>query len=317
MVNLDKEYNVGDSQTAVVGPLPERLIHEFEQLGFSPYESRILLALLRMGSGNTAQLARLSGVPRTSTYQILEELNRKGIAQQLPVDGPAVWALPSREDVFDRIDAAEEERLREHRERTVRLRELVAETLPDESTGAGPYVHIIQGARQVSHIYDRLLREATTELLVFNRPPYSRGESQVNPTVVHAVNADVRTRVLYEEGQWNAPDSSEFREAMTTYHDAGVDARLTERLPLKLAVVDRKVALLAMADPVVPEIGFPTTLLVEHPGFAGLQADAFEQLWASAKPIEGPDAAARADGLAVVAADGLSAVPRSGRTRRP
>lgn len=285
---------MGQSQQAAAGPLPERLIHEFEQLGFSPYESRILLALLQLGSGNTAQLARLSGVPRTSTYQILEELNRKGFAQQVPVEGPAVWALPSRDDVFDRMNAVQEERLREHRERTTRLRELVAETLPDESTGAGPYVHIIQGARQVSHIYDRLLGRAERELLVFNRPPYSRGATQVNPTVLGAVNAQVKVRVLYEESQWNAPESAEFREAMTVYHQAGVEARLVDGLPLKLAVVDRSVALLAMADPVVPDIGFPTTLLVEHPGFAALQADAFEQRWATAAPVKAPKAAPKA-----------------------
>jgi sugar-specific transcriptional regulator TrmB len=276
---------MGDSHAAAAAPLPERLIHEFEELGLSPYEARILLALMQLGSGNTAQLARLSGVPRTSTYQILEELNRKGLAQRQAVDGPAVWASPGREDVFDRLDANEEQRLREHRERTARLRELVAQALPPESTGAGPYVHIIQGARQVSHIYDRLLRQSENELLVFNRPPYSYPANHVNPEVLKAVGRGVTTRVLYEGEQWHHADSLDFRRAMAVYHRAGVQARLTDELPLKLAVVDRKIALLAMTDPVLPEIGFPTTLLVEHPGYAGLQADAFEHRWASGEPV--------------------------------
>lgn len=277
---------MGESHEAITGPLPARLINEFEQLGLSPYEARILLALLRLGSGNTAQLARLSGVPRTSTYQILEELNYKGLAQPLSVDGPAVWACPGRDEVFARMDAAQEERLREHRMRTARLRELVAEILPEESVGAGPYVHIIQGARQVSHMYDRLLGQAEEELLVFNRPPYSNPPDEVNPAILQALAAGLRSRVLYEAGQWNHPDSARFRAAMSAYHDAGVEARLVPALPLKLAVVDRKVALLAMADPLVPDVGFPTTILVEHPGYAALQADAFEHRWASAAPLD-------------------------------
>ena len=77
-----------------------------------------------------------------------------------------------------------------------------------------------------------------------------------------------------------------FRAAIARYHDAGVEGRLVEELPIKLAIADRRTALLAMTDPVLPDIGFPTTLLVEHPGFATLQAEAFERLWETAKPLD-------------------------------
>lgn len=267
------------------GPIPESLLHEFEQLDLSPYESRLLLALLRLGSANSAQLARHSGVPRTSTYQVLEELNRKGLAQRLSVDGPAVWACPGREEVFDRLDAAEEERLRRHRARTAHLREMLAETFPETPEAAVPYVHVIQGAAQVSNIYDRLLNDAAEELLVFNRPPYSLPPDRVNQAVIGAVRRGVKSRALYQADLWSDPDTQGFRAAMEAYHSAGVEGRLVDDLPMKLAISDRRVALLAMTDPVLPEIGFPTTILVEHPGFAALQAEAFERLWVDARPV--------------------------------
>ncbi len=268
------------------GPLPDTLLREFEQLELSPYEARVLLALLRLGSANTAQLARHSGVPRTSTYQVLEELNRKGLAQRLSVEGPAVWASPGREEVFDRLDAAQEERLRQHRARTARLREVLAQTFPEAPDAAAPYVHVVQGASQVSTIYDRLLAEVESELLVFNRPPYSFPAEEVNQAVLDALGRGVAARVLYQGPQWDDPSAHRFRRAQAVYFEAGVRARLVEELPIKLAVADRRVALLAMSDPVLPEVGFPTTLLVEHPGFATLQAEAFERLWASARPLE-------------------------------
>ncbi|MGH9277745.1 MAG: TrmB family transcriptional regulator [Acidimicrobiales bacterium] len=268
------------------GTLPDGLLREFEQLDLSPYEARVLLALLRLGSANTAHLARVSGVPRTSTYQVLEELNRKGLAQRMSVDGPAVWASPGRDEVFHRLDALQEERLRQHRLRAASLREQLAATFPEAPEAAGPYVHVIQGAAQVSSIYDRLLGDATAELLVFNRPPYSYPPDQVSDTVLATVRRGVQTRVLYQGPQWDDPSAEGFREAMATYHRAGVEGRLVDELPIKLAIADRRVALLAMTDPVLPEIGFPTTLLVEHPGFAELQAGAFERLWESARPVE-------------------------------
>lgn len=267
-------------------PMSERLVRELEALDFSPYEARILLALLSLGSGNTAQLSQVSGVPRTSTYQILEELNRKGLAQRLAGDGPAVWGSPGRDAVFDLMDAGEEERLRERRERTARLRDLVDEAIPVDSTGTGPYVHIIQGARHVSRMYERLVSEATHELLIFNRPPYSGGAEEVNPKVLEALQRGLKARVLYQRPQWRVKGADGFRAAMAVYHAAGAEGRLVEELPLKLAIVDRRVALLAMPDPVLAELGFPTTLLVEHPGYAGLQADAFLHRWSDAEPVD-------------------------------
>src|SRR5947209_4410972 len=214
---------MSQSEAALAASVPERLLREFEELDLSPYEARIVLALLRLGAANTAQLARVSGVPRTSTYQILEELNARGLAQRVSVDGPAMYASPGRDEVFRRLDAAQEERLRQHRERTARLRELVAEAFPEEPSPAGPYVHVIQGAGQVSHMYDRMLADARSELLVFNRPPYSHGEAQVNQAVFDALERGVKARVLYEAEQWHAPKSARFREAMAAYHRAGVE----------------------------------------------------------------------------------------------
>lgn len=266
----------------------DSFLSEFEALGLSPYEARVLLALLRLGPANSAQLARQSGVPRTSTYQVVEELNRKGLAQRLAVDGPALWTCPGRDDVFARLDAVEEERLRQHRARSVRLREKLAEALPDGPSLAGPYVHIVQVASQVGESYNRLLAHAEVEFLVFNRPPYSVPPDDVNSAVLECVGRGVETRALYQAEQWRQASAAAFRDVMRTYHQAGVQGALVGELPMKMAIADRKIALLTMTDPVLPEVGFPTSLLVEHPGFASLMADAFNARWRDAQAIEEP-----------------------------
>lgn len=63
---------------------------------------------------------------------------------------------------------------------------------------------------------------------------------------------------------------------MEVYHRAGAEGRVVDELPVKLAVFDKKVALTAMTDPVGTEAGYPTSLLIEHAGFAALHADAFD-----------------------------------------
>lgn len=269
---------------------------ELEELGLSSYEARVLLAVLRLGSANSAELAKVSGVPRTSAYQVLEELGDKRLVERVPGGRAAVWTSPGTDLVFDRLDAAQEARLRDHRARTARLRKALSEPPATAGAVSPPFLHTVQGAAEVRSVYDRLLAGAAAEVLVFNRPPYSTtanvvkttddpaGQDEVNPLVLEALARGVRFRALYQESQWSDPESAEFRRAMDVYHRAGVDARLVDELPTKLAVADRATVLLALPDP-VQQIGFPTNLFIDHAGFAALQADAFEHRWASARPL--------------------------------
>ncbi|HSH60667.1 MAG TPA: helix-turn-helix domain-containing protein [Acidimicrobiales bacterium] len=272
------------AEEQLAGLLPQPLLREFQELGLSPYAARVLLALLRLGSANSADLARVSGVPRTSTYQVLEELNAKRLAARVPGDGPAVWTTPGSAEVLERLDAAEEDRLRQHRARTARLRAELAKTFPEGPTAALPYVNLVHGTAQVKTLYERLLAQAQEEVLVFNRPPYTWSPGQPNPVVLETLARGVRTRVLYQAAQLEDSAGEAFRQEMDAYHDAGVQGRVVEDLPVKLAVFDRRESLLVIPDPVLPEVGFPTTLLVEHAGFASIQAAAFEHVWSQARP---------------------------------
>lgn len=108
----------------------ESIRWELQGLGLRPYAARLLLALLRSGSGTSAQLAKLSGVPRTSVYQVMQAFTEQGLVEAGPTHGPVVWTCPGWEVVVDLLDVAEEERVRQHHERTRRLRHELATVLP-------------------------------------------------------------------------------------------------------------------------------------------------------------------------------------------
>src|SRR3954447_9747489 len=56
-------------------------LHEqLEQMGLSPSEARILVALQRVGTATAPQLARLSGVARTNAYTVIEALVARRLA---------------------------------------------------------------------------------------------------------------------------------------------------------------------------------------------------------------------------------------------
>jgi sugar-specific transcriptional regulator TrmB len=264
------------------------LSSEFEELGLSRSEARVTAALLQLGSAKSAELARAAGIPRTNIYQVIESLRDKGLAVRVPGPGTAVWTSPGRDKVLERLDAsltaAQEERLRQHRLRTQRLREMLADSVPDNPPEPVPYVTLLTCPPQVRDAHERLLNQAATEVLVFNRPPYSAVARSTHVAALESLGRGVAMRVLYQAAQVDDPEADAFRESVDAYRDAGVDGRVVDELPIKVVVVDREATMLAMDDPLLPDGGFPVTMLIEHKGFAAFAAAAFDKLWDVARP---------------------------------
>lgn len=265
--------------------LPDALPRELEELGLSPYEARVLLALLRLGSGSSVQVATLAKVPRSSSYGVLDELQAKGLVERVPGEGPAVWSSPGRDEVLDRLHAIQEERLKQHQARTERVREVLTRTLPEGPAAELPFVKVIHDRAAAARAYSNLVRSTEVELLVFNRPPYASGavDGTPNPAVMEMLARDIPSRVLYQSTEAEAADAR-WHQEIDAYHGAGVQGRVVDHLPLKLAISDRRIALLTLEQTTLSQIGYPTLMHVEHPGFAELQADAFEYVWSTARP---------------------------------
>lgn len=266
-------------------PVPEPLLHGFQELGLSPYEARVLVALLRQGSANSVELARLSGVPRTAVYPVLQGLGERGLAERVSGPGPAVWASRGRDQVISRLKAAAEDRLRLHRQRADDLRDLLERSFPEAPPEVPlPFVHVLTGASQLKGTHEQMLGAVQTEVMMFTRPTSTWAFVNPSQDILDMLAGGVQMRVLYEAQQWDSPGSEAFRTEMTVYHDAGMQARLVDELPVQLVVVDRSVALVHMPHPDSVD-GYPSTIHVRHRGFAEMAALAFEQFWAGARPL--------------------------------
>jgi hypothetical protein len=136
--------------------------------------------------------------------------------------------------------------------------------------------------------------------LAVPRPPYTYRPGKPNPAVMQMLARGVVARVLYQAGEVAAFEAEAFRAETEAYHRAGVQARVVEELPMKLVVVDAKVAMMTMTHPLRDDAAFPATLLIEHPGHARFAAAAFEQYWAEGQPYARLTSIAGVDGGADV-----------------
>lgn len=262
--------------------LPEELVREFGELGLTPYEARILLALLRLGTASTLQLARTSQVPRSNVYTQLELLRTKGLAERIASNGPATWTTLPRDEVLAQLDALQAERLQRHRERSKRVEGLLEQAFASGQDRTLPFMRVIHDRAQALRSYEQMLDSARSEVLIFNRPPYSAHDRGPIPAVIAMLRRGVPTRALYQAAEVDHTEAEAWHTEMAAYQSAGVEGRVAPALPGKLVIVDRRYSLLSLDDPNVPNIGFPTVLYIDHPQYAEMQTAAFEHYWTNA-----------------------------------
>lgn len=278
---LGEKDAVASPQDAHAPAVPT-LRRDLEELGLSPYEARVLVALLQLGQAGTSEVTRVADVPRTSTYQVLEALHSKGLAVRLPGGGRATWTTPGSDQVLDRLDMAQEEHLKRYRARTSELRSALAELTAKRAPATLPYAQLLHSAGELWRTYIRLLGAARSELLMFTRSPFVAAGT-VNPAVLEALERGVQMRVIY----WRADLESAsplWLEELEAYHAAGVDGRVVDDLPIKLMAFDRRACLVGMPNTGESAAAYPTFLLIDHPGYTRIQAAAFEKLWDDAAP---------------------------------
>lgn len=129
---------------------------------------------------------------------------------------------------------------------------------------------------EVARWYARLQHQARREILTFDRPPYvSLGGEPLQATTIAR---GVSWRVVYAADAFERPGAWEETARMA---DEGEQARVAPYLPIKLVIVDRTVALLALRlDTTSVE-----TMVTESPPLIELLVETFETYWERALPI--------------------------------
>lgn len=182
--------------------------------------------------------------------------------------------------------------LRALTDRTAAQLDRVRSTIPDlaslfertaDVAGSGAGVQVIDDPALIGAWYTRMQHEVTAEFLAFDRPPYVLADE--NPVEPLALARGVQWRAVYAAEVLDLPGAwAELRFAAA----AGERARIARTLPTKLAIADRRTALVSSdLDP-----HRPTAVAVEGGPLVDLLCAAFEAVWADAVEIPASDSLA-------------------------
>jgi sugar-specific transcriptional regulator TrmB len=123
-------------------------------IGFTEYEAKVYLALLRESPATGYQISKVSGVPRSMVYETLSRLHNQGVVLET-VEGRATLYRPLRPDVL--LDHYKADHLR-------LLSGLRSDMLALYEAPAEEHTWTITGQDSVYAYASQMIREATQEL---------------------------------------------------------------------------------------------------------------------------------------------------------
>src|SRR5947209_1554354 len=262
----------------------QRFWRRLQQLGLNAYESRSYLVLLGHPKFKALELAARAHVPRQKIYEVLDSLVEKGFAQVVQEKTKLFsavepnLAIPS---YLARRGQALQQELTEQSRLGGGLIDDLTSAYSEGQGGRGTldYLRIVSEPGQIAVQYQRMLADVRTEYFEFSRPPYA-----VDPLdeqlVRQARDRGVTCRILIAAGTLDGAHGKRLEE----YSNSGVEVRQAESLPMKLAVFDGRLGMIALLDPVITKPAW-TAVVFEHAGLGEAMRGLFDNYWPRAASL--------------------------------
>ncbi|MCC9306314.1 LuxR C-terminal-related transcriptional regulator [Kitasatospora sp. RB6PN24] len=246
-------------------------------LGLTPDQERLYLQLLTVVGLSAAQLGQVLGIGAERSLAALVSLAELGLVER-PVPNGTLWSAAAPDVALEELLLRRELELRRTRGRITEL--LRTYRKARGGTEAGELVEVITGRDSIAELWRSLQLGVRGELRVLDKPPYIR---RADPELeLAALARGVRMRVVYESRVLREPDRlAEIR----LFTGAGEQARVLPELPLKLALVDDRWALL----PVSTGTELQNVLLVRPSSLLDALAGLFELYWTRAMRLPAAD----------------------------
>jgi sugar-specific transcriptional regulator TrmB/DNA-binding CsgD family transcriptional regulator len=254
-------------------------------LGLSPDETHAYRELISQPAASAPELAPRLGKDTAETARVLSLLEQKGLAARSSGDSARFVAAPPSMALGA---------LLVERQHEIKLAEVELSALDElyrngaTERSAADVVDVVRGEEAIRQRFLQVHLGARREVLAFVKPSASIVTASENVAEDEAVARGVTYRVVLERAVLDEPGTY---EALARGVAAGEQIRVADRLPLRLVVADRELALVP-ADS-APERGAIGALVVHRSGLLDALLALFDAVWEQSNQL-------------VVGADGLS-----------
>ena len=249
-----------------------------EALGVRDEDEAVYSELLSRTQAGVDELAEVVDDDALHVEAALTRLEELGLVSRLP--GQPLRVRAARPDVA--VDVLVSRRQEELARAQLAARDLLAVMPAEERHRPEDIVEVLVGQPAIAARFEQLITGTREELMVFDRPPYVADAQRSDTSVTALLGEGVTVRGIY------APEALELPGALEAAQEAvraGEQSRVHANVPMKLAIGDRRLAILPVSSSEIID----AALCIRPSALLDTLVQFFELLWFQATPIVGVD----------------------------
>lgn len=272
------------------------LINKLQQIGLTGREAEVYIALLQKKEFTAPELTKITTITRSKVYEILQNLVHKGVASESYKDGQKIYRGIKPQIAIQNIILKYEQEIDRKKKAEIEQMKQAAILLEDDLIALHEnnvnnivpidYIEILTDVGQIKERWNNFQKNTKNEILVFTKPPYTASlEDNIDVQTEVLKDNKIVDKCIYEYSGMQPEEIKNLVKVIEGYQKIGEEARIIKELPMKLAISDETITMLALNDRISlkPSI---TTVIIDHPNFAKAQKAVFEAYWDKAIPFK-------------------------------
>lgn len=274
----------------------ENIIYKLKSLGFTEYESKVFIAVLKGGLMSASEIADSAGIRRTDVYNILKSFVEKGYCNEIETNSVLTYEMISPDVIFDKI---ERDILRAKEEELATLKETMTDLKPlyrTEKSSRSKIVNIelVRGYNQHREgKFIELLKSAKREILFMIRPEiylsdeiddlankfYKKGG------VIKSVYQAGDNYKVKKEDKWVKASEEDFIKILEKFEKSGEQIKVSTDAVPTMVVIDRETVYQNIADKSLPRHN-EADIIIRNKDFAESMIKVFNAFWKDSYSIK-------------------------------
>jgi HTH-type transcriptional regulator, sugar sensing transcriptional regulator len=268
------------------------------QTGLPSREAEVYLALLQKSEFTASEVTKITKVTRSKIYEILQNLIHKGVCNENYKNGQKIYRAIDPKLAIQNIISSYENEIEQKKKNEIEKMKQAGSSIEEElislyknsidNNDSIDYIEVLTDKIQIKDRYESIEKKTKKELLGFTIPPYIISDNLADN--IERQNEIMKKKIikmkcLYEFSNNTPQELENLIKTIELYQNAGEEARIVKKLPMKLVVSDGMTTMLALKDRVSLKPSM-TTVIIEHPSFAEALKEVFECYWAKGISIK-------------------------------
>ena len=272
------------------------MIEKLKYLGFTDYEAKVFIALLKGSLMSASEIADDAKIRRTDVYNILKSFVEKGYSNEIETNSILKYELIDPDIILDKL----ERRINAKRQKELdTLKETFKELKPLHRTKESDSVkrvniELIRGYNQHRETkFLELLKNAKKEILfmvklehaVMNEVDATAKKFMKNGGVIKSLYQVSDNFRIKKDNKWSKGTVSELVKACEFYEKSGEILKLSHSPVPNMTIFDREFVFLNITDKTLPKHN-EADVLIKNKEFAENMIIVFESLWEKAQDLK-------------------------------